>query len=53
MLLEFTPILSPFPPILRTLAITWPQNVLDAENSLAEAAQVNGGVIHYLQALTQ
>jgi len=33
MLLEFTPILSPFPPILRTLAITWPQGVLAEEDS--------------------
>jgi hypothetical protein len=45
MLVEFTPILSPFPPILRTLAITWPQkSELKIENPLA-AAQVHGIVI--------
>ena len=27
-----------------TLAITWPQGALGEENSLGEAAQVNGGV---------
>jgi hypothetical protein len=30
--------------ILRTLAITWPQDVTCEEDSLAEAAQVNGNV---------
>ena len=30
--------------VLRTLAITWPQGVLSEEDSLAVAAQVNGGV---------
>jgi hypothetical protein len=28
----------------RTLAITWPQGVCGEEDSLAEAAQVHGGV---------
>jgi hypothetical protein len=27
-----------------TLAITWPQGLCSEEDSLAEAAQVNGGV---------
>jgi len=31
-------------PILRTLAITWPQGVLNEEDSVAVAAQVHGGV---------
>jgi len=31
-------------PILRTLAITWPQGVLDEEDSHVAAAQVHGGV---------
>ena len=31
-------------PIRITLAITWPQGVQGIENSLVEAAQVNGGV---------
>jgi hypothetical protein len=44
MLLEFTPMPSPFLPILRTLAITWPQSVLGEEDRLAVAAQVHGGV---------
>jgi len=30
--------------VLLTLAITWPQGVLSEEDSLAVAAQVNGGV---------
>jgi hypothetical protein len=29
---------------LRTLAITWPQGVISEDVTLAEAAQVNGGV---------
>jgi hypothetical protein len=33
-----------FFPILRTLAITWPQGVLGEEDSIAAAAQVNGDV---------
>jgi hypothetical protein len=44
MLIEFTPMPSPFPPILRTLAITWPQGLLGQEDSQAGAAQVHGGV---------
>jgi hypothetical protein len=44
MLLEFTPMPSPYPPILLTLAITWPQGVLGEEDSQAGAAQVHGGV---------
>lgn len=30
--------------ILRTLAITWPQGVISEEDTLAEAAQLNGDV---------
>ena len=44
MLLEFTPMPSPFLPILRTLAITWPQGVINEEDIQAGAAQVDGGV---------
>jgi hypothetical protein len=44
MLLEFTPMPSPFLPILRTLAITWPLGVISEEGVLTEAAQVYGDV---------
>jgi hypothetical protein len=41
MLLEFTPMPSPFPP---TLAITWPQGVFAATWLMMVAAQVHRGV---------
>ena len=45
MLVAFTQTPSPFHPILRTLAITWPQGVIGEEDDLAVAAQVYGDVI--------
>ena len=39
--------------ILRTLAITWPQGVLDEEDSLAVAAQVHGDVREWQECQVQ
>ena len=52
MLLEFTLMPLPFPPILRTLAITWPQTVFGPEMRCLVAAQVDGIVrLDYLPSM--